>query len=262
MQDFKEKVSSTIDHNIPNSLWQTAKEAIQNAANNTIPAKEPTRPGKGWMTDEILNLVDERRAVKGRNDVQYYELTCEIKRKCNEAKEIWLNGECEEVEASILRNSNELYDKVKKLSGKKGNSRSGCIRSEDGVMLTESQDICNRWVRYIKELFDETRNDPPTIEAEIEGLEISRDEIRSGMKKMGKGKAVGPDEVSVEMLEALDEKGIDLLYRISTTPANYLTIFFVNIYHLAEEAQGDRVQTPPYHQPNESLRKASSHYHH
>ncbi|XP_069979408.1 uncharacterized protein [Penaeus vannamei] len=134
--------------------------------------------------------------------------------KCNEAKEIWLNGECEEMEASMSRNSNELYDKVKKLSGKKGNSRSGCIRSEDGVMLTESQDICNRWVRYIKELFDDTRNDPPTIEAEIEAPEISRDEIRSGMKKMRKGKVVGPDEVSVEMLEALDEEGIDLLYRI------------------------------------------------
>ena len=82
-------------------------------------------------------------------------------------------------------------------------------------MLTEPHDIRCRWERCIKELYDDhSRGDAPDVEADIEGPEITKDEIRNGIRRMKKGKAVGPDDVAVEMLEAMEDEGIELLYKI------------------------------------------------
>ena len=40
---------------------------------------------------------------------------------------------------------------------------------------------------------------------------IMKDEVRNAVKSMEKGKAAGPDKITVEMIESLDEFGIDML---------------------------------------------------
>jgi len=48
------------------------------------------------------------------------------------------------------------------------------------------------------------------------------------IRKIRKGRAVGPDQISIELLEALGEDGVDLLHGFSTryvTPVNYPMIF-------------------------------------
>ena len=50
------------------------------------------------MTDDILNKMDERKAVKGRNEECYQQLNKEISNDCREGKENWLNEQCREVE--------------------------------------------------------------------------------------------------------------------------------------------------------------------
>lgn len=213
--NFKTETLMKIDTNTPgNELWKVTKEALQVAARNSIPMKEPQRPGKGWMTEEILNLMEERRLVKNRDNVKYKQLNRDIRRKCIEAKERWFDRECRDMEERMHTSPNEIYDKVKKLSGKMSSMRSGCIRSEDGSMLTESHDITCRWERYIKELFSDNRREPPIIEVDVEGPEITKDEIRHSIRKMKKAKAVGLDDVSIEMLEALGDEGLELLYKI------------------------------------------------
>ena len=38
-----------------------------------------------------------------------------------------------------------------------------------------------------------------------------KDEVRKAVKSMKTGKAAGPDKITVEMIESLDEFGIDML---------------------------------------------------
>ena len=38
-----------------------------------------------------------------------------------------------------------------------------------------------------------------------------KDEVRKAVKSMKKGKSAGPDKITVEMIESLDEFGIDML---------------------------------------------------
>ena len=44
----------------------------------------------------------------------------------------------------------------------------------------------------------------------FDGPPIMKDEVRKAVKSTKKGKAAGPDNITVEMIESLDEFGIDM----------------------------------------------------
>ena len=140
--DFKTKTLEKIDPNtLREKLWTVKKLALQETAAVVIPEKVHVRPAKSWMTDKTLNLMDERRRAEGINEVQYNTIGRAIRTKCKEAKGIWLDSECKEIEEQILykfqcdlRQDKEAYS----------TNKSGVIRFEDGIMLTESEEICDR----------------------------------------------------------------------------------------------------------------------
>ena len=43
----------------------------------------------------------------------------------------------------------------------------------------------------------------------FDGPPIMKDEVRKAVKLMKKGKAAGPEKITVEMIERMDEFGID-----------------------------------------------------
>lgn len=233
---FKSEVVGKIDLNISaNELWIETRKAIQEAAVNNIPIMTPVVEDKGWMNEEILNLMEKRRMVKGKNVVKYKEYNRVIRNKCNIAKEEWLDKQCQEIESTKNTKDFIMYDKVKKLAGKKRYNKAGCIKSENGQILTDTREICDRWVRYIKELFADKRGPMPEINSS-EGLEITKDEIRNGIKNMKRGKAVGLDEISIEMLDALGEDGVKLLHKVFNEiyetgifPEDFLTSVFITL---------------------------------
>ena len=72
------------------------------------------------MTDDILNLMDERKAVKDRDPQQYRILRKRIDTECKTAKETWWNKKCEDVELLEARNQHqEMHDKIKDVTGKR-----------------------------------------------------------------------------------------------------------------------------------------------
>ena len=49
-----------------------------------------------WVTDEILDLMTERKSKKGTD--AYKILDEKIKKKCKEAKQEWANNKCARIE--------------------------------------------------------------------------------------------------------------------------------------------------------------------
>ena len=94
------------------------------------------------MTQEILELMDERRMLKN-NNTQYQELNKVIRKKSNEAKEMWLSNKCSQIEANSLKKcTKKMHDETRELTGRrKSCPRGRCIRSVDGSMLTDRNDI-------------------------------------------------------------------------------------------------------------------------
>ena len=71
------------------------------------------------------------------------------------------------------------------------------IKDEKGNVMANSEAILKRWKEYFKKLMNEENNRKPrTEEAEVVNAEVncvSREEVKNALRRMKKGKAVGPD---------------------------------------------------------------------
>ena len=189
--------------------WEHLKESITQAAEETNP-KSQRKAKKKWMNDEILKMMDGRRKSKQDRDA-YDALNKQITTKCNEAKEKWLNEKCDDIEKNHKHDSKSMHARIREINGKRICSAPGCLKSREGNIIMEKENILEIWSEYISELCHDERGDKPPIMKNVDGPPIMKDEVRKNVKSMKKGKAGGPDKITVEMIESLDEFGIDML---------------------------------------------------
>ena len=76
------------------------------------------------------------------------------------------------------------------------------IKSKTGEMLMEEEKVKQRWKEYFDKLFNQEnpreRREMRTEERERDVEDISGEEVRTGLRKIKKGKAQGPDDIPVE----------------------------------------------------------------
>ena len=104
------------------------------------------RKRKPWVTPEIFDLCDQRKREASQKEPNSTE---RLKRKINIemklAKETWIQGQCQEVEACLRKtNSQKAYQLVKDLATEK-QGKSTTIQDKSGKCLTERNEILNRW---------------------------------------------------------------------------------------------------------------------
>ncbi|KAK3565278.1 hypothetical protein QTP86_004283 [Hemibagrus guttatus] len=89
------------------------------------------------------------------------------------------------------------------------------IKDRDGRVLTSEESVQRRW----KEYFEELMNEENEREKRVEGVnsveqkvdKIRKDEVRKALKRMKSGKAVGPDDIPVEVWKCLGEAAVEFL---------------------------------------------------
>jgi len=191
--------------------WNILKNSISEATTKTVP-KKGKKKEKGWMTEDILNKMQERKNKKGTPE--YDSVNKDIKMSCKIAKEEWYNKMCDRIEELEKEHKiGEMHRHVKVLTDRKRNidTTSGCIRDADGALLFEKDKVASRWVEYIKNLYDdETRPEPETIRGD-EGPSILKEELIQAIKDMKAGKAPGIDAITTEQLKALDDDNLTIL---------------------------------------------------
>ena len=70
------------------------------------------------------------------------------------AKETWIQGQCQEVEACLRQNySKKVYQLVKDLTTEK-QGKSTNTQDKSGKCLTEENEILNRWTEYCSDLYN------------------------------------------------------------------------------------------------------------
>ena len=107
------------------------------------------------MNDEMLSKMIQRKNEKNKI-TEYNVINKEIVDKCRQAKENWLNEQCEETESLKKQHkTKEMYDKVKELTKKCTQKGGGSITDKNGKILFDQKEIAKRWVEYIKELYDD-----------------------------------------------------------------------------------------------------------
>ena len=97
--------------------WENMKQSFMDASKKVLPKKEK-KAKQSWMTDEILNLMDERKSEKHRDPEKYETLRKRVETECKTAKEIWWNKKCEDIELlEAMNRHKEMHDRVKEVTG-------------------------------------------------------------------------------------------------------------------------------------------------
>ena len=65
---------------VPEELWAEIHNVVQEAVIKTIPKKKKFKKAK-WLSEEALQIAEERRGVKGKRERERYtQLNTELKR--------------------------------------------------------------------------------------------------------------------------------------------------------------------------------------
>ncbi|GFO07611.1 RNA-directed DNA polymerase from mobile element jockey-like [Plakobranchus ocellatus] len=94
--------------------WENFKSTIMEAATEVIP-KVKRKAKQKWKTEEILNLMEERRCAKG-NKEKYEQIHKKVQEKCNMSKENWINDKCKEIEQQRKHAPQTLYRNIEEIT--------------------------------------------------------------------------------------------------------------------------------------------------
>ena len=126
----------------------------------------------------------------------------------------------------------ELYDELETEAGQKElyrlakqRKRAGkdvqlvkVIKDENGVLLSSEEDVRQRWKNYFEKLMNEENererreNGGETVSSHVR--RITKDAVKAAMRRMKRGKAVGPDDIPIEAWKALGDIGVNFLTKL------------------------------------------------
>ena len=92
------------------------------------------------------------------------------------------------------------------------------IKDENSNVMVNLKAVLKRWKEYFEKLINEENNrDSRTEEAEVVNKEVNcvgREEVKNALRRMKKGKAVGPNELPVEVWKCMEEIRIKFFTRL------------------------------------------------
>ena len=141
---------------------------VQVAMTKTILKKKKCKKAK-WLSEEALQIAEERREVKGKRESQRYtQLNAEFKRISRRDEKAFLNEQCKEIEENnIIVKTRDFFKKIGDIKGT-FLGRMGTIKDRNGkdltenlLLLTEAEDFKNGWQEYTEGLCKKDLNDPP-----------------------------------------------------------------------------------------------------
>ena len=104
-------------------------------------------------------------------------------------------------------------DLFKKIRDTKGifHAKMGTIKDQNGMNLTEAEDIKKRWQEYTEELYKKDLHDPDNHDGVITHLEpdILECEVKWAFTT---NKAIGGDGIPVELLQILKDDAVKVLH--------------------------------------------------
>ncbi|KAK3568311.1 hypothetical protein QTP86_003822 [Hemibagrus guttatus] len=182
--------------------WETTAEVIRETGRkDSIQRKRLAK--KKWDMDR----TEENRQ-------EYKELQRRVKREVSKAKqkaydELYTRLDTREGEKDLYRLARQRDRDGKEVQQVR------VIKDRDGRVLTSEESVQRRW----KEYFEELMNEENEREKRVEGVnsveqkvdKIRKDEVRKALKRMKSGKAVGPDDIPVEVWKCLGEAAVEFL---------------------------------------------------
>ncbi|KAK3534427.1 hypothetical protein QTP86_015226, partial [Hemibagrus guttatus] len=175
-----------------------------------------------WWNEEVQDSIQRKKLAKKKWDMdrteenrqEYKELQRRVTREVSKANqkaydELYTRLDTREGEKDLYRLARQRDRDGKDVQQVR------VIKDRDGRVLTSEENVQRRW----KEYFEELMNEENEREKRVEGVnsveqkvdKIRKDEVRKALKRMKSGKAVGPDDIPVEVWKCLGEAAVEFL---------------------------------------------------
>ncbi|KAK3556661.1 hypothetical protein QTP70_011927 [Hemibagrus guttatus] len=205
--------------------WETTAEVIRETGRKVLGVSSGRRKEDKetwWWNEEVQDSIQRKRLAKKKWDMdrteenrqEYKELQRRVKREVSKAKqkaydELYTRLDTREGEKDLYRLTRQRDRDGKDVQQVR------VIKDRDGRVLTSEESVQRRW----KEYFEELMNEENEREKRVEGVnsveqkvdKIRKDEVRKALKRMKSGKAVGPDDIPVEVWKCLGEAAVEFL---------------------------------------------------
>ncbi|KAK3548977.1 hypothetical protein QTP70_022647 [Hemibagrus guttatus] len=205
--------------------WETTAEVIRETGRKVLGVSSGRRKEDKetwWWNEEVQDSIQRKRLAKKKWDMdrteenrqEYKELQRRVKREESKAKqkaydELYTRLDTREGEKDLYRLARQRDRDGKDVQQVR------VIKDRDGRVLTSEESVQRRW----KEYFEELMNEENEREKRVEGVnsveqkvdKIRKDEVRKALKRMKSGKAVGPDDIPVEVWKCLGEAAVEFL---------------------------------------------------
>ncbi|KAK3574870.1 hypothetical protein QTP86_018337 [Hemibagrus guttatus] len=225
-EEFRQKLRQVLGGQVvlPDD-WETTAEVIRQTGRKVLGVSSGRRKEDKetwWWNEEVQDSIQRKRLAKKKWDMdrteenrqEYKELQCRVKREVSKAKqkaydELYTRLDTREGEKDLYR-----LDRQRDRDGKDV-QQVRVIKDRDGRVLTSEESVQRRW----KEYFEELMNEENEREKRVEGVnsveqkvdKIRKDEVRKALKLMKSGKAVGPDDIPVEVWKCLGEAAVEFV---------------------------------------------------
>ncbi|KAK3569500.1 hypothetical protein QTP86_031667 [Hemibagrus guttatus] len=205
--------------------WETTAEVVRETGRKVLGVSSGRRKEDKetwWWNEEVQDSIQRKRLAKKKRDKdrteenrqEYKELQHRVKREVSKAKqkaydELYTRLDTREGEKDLYRLARQRDRDGKDVQQVR------VIKDRDGKVLTSEESVQRRW----KEYFEELMNEENEREKRVEGVnsveqkvdKIRKDEVRKALKKMKRGKAVGPDDITVEVWKYLGKAAVEFL---------------------------------------------------
>ena len=124
---------------VPEELWTKVHNIVKEAVIKINPKKKECKRAK-WLSEEALQIAEERREVKGKGKKErYIHLNEEFQRIARREKKDFLSDQCKEIEENDrLEKTREYFKKIRDTKGI-FHAKMGTIKNRNGMDLTEQK---------------------------------------------------------------------------------------------------------------------------
>ena len=126
---------------------------VQEVVIKTIPKKKKCKKAT-WLSEEVLQIAEERREVKGKGERERYtQPNAEFQRIPRRDNQAFLNEQCKEVEENNrMRKTRDFFNKI---GDNKGTFRAkmSTIKDRNSKDLRRAEEIKKTCKEYTEELY-------------------------------------------------------------------------------------------------------------
>ncbi|KAK3566670.1 hypothetical protein QTP86_002847 [Hemibagrus guttatus] len=220
-EEFRQKLRQALGGQVvlPDD-WETTAEVIRETERKVLGVSSGRRKEDKetwWWNEEVQDSIQRKRLAKKKWDMdrteengqEYKELQRRVKREVSKAKQKAYDELYTRLDTEKYRLARQRDQDGKEVQQVR------VIKDRDGRVLTSEESVQRRWKEYLEQLLNKENLRENRVE-EVNSVEqkvdkIRKDEVRKALKRMKSGKAVGPDDIPVEVWKCLGEAAVEFL---------------------------------------------------